>query len=257
MRPDPDAPALLPHLRRHHRAAEAHHPHPQRLRVQRTCDVAPPPSSTPTTSTSAPCPVATTSRWPVRASWARSSSAPRWSCFQPRAGACLRHDRGRRGHARGRRSRGGPAVARPPGGGGRRPAGHPAGAPGRRLAAARRVRCPRPAGPGRHAAAGLRHGRGPHQHHPARRPGGRSSHHAGTPGARGRRGPDPRPAGQRRPRRDPRGDLHPWPLHPARLLPRRRAQRPGLHRRTAGTAAATSSYADPTATWSSTAATRT
>ena len=50
---------------------------------------------------------------------------------------------------------------------------------------------------------------------------------------------------------------HPRPLHAARLLPGPGAERPGLHRRTAGTAAATSCAAGPTATSSSRAGTRT
>ena len=41
---------------------------------------------------------------------------------------------------------------------------------------------------------------------------------------------------------------HPRPLHPARLLPGRRAERPRLHRRTAGTAPATSAAAPRRAT---------
>ena len=82
-----------------------------------------------------------------------------------------------------------------------------------------------------HAAAGVRDGRGTAELHPPRRPRRRRLHHPGPPDVPGRRGPPRRRARPGRPRRRAGLAAHPRPLHPARLLPGRRAERPRLHRR--------------------------
>ena len=174
----------------------------------------------------------------------------------PGAGACLRHDRGRRGHGRGRRSRGGPAVARPPGEVG-----------GDQLASLRLLQVGGSRLPDEHAARvrpvlgatlqqvfGMAEGL-----INTTRLDDPDEAIIGTQGRPVHEADEVRvldPIGKDVPDGTP-GAISPVAPTPPRVLQRRRSQHPRLHSRTAGTAAATSSYGDRTATWSSTGGTRT
>ena len=81
-RPGPAGPGRrrgVPALRRHHRAAQADRPHPQRLLLQRARLRGAVPPGRATRSTSSRCPPRTTSRWPAPASSAPCCPAAGWS----------------------------------------------------------------------------------------------------------------------------------------------------------------------------------
>lgn len=107
--------------------------------------------------------------------------------------------------------------------------GEPACAAGRGVGTAGRSG-PRPRpGIGLHPSAGVRHGRGPAQLHPADRPPVRREHHTGPTDLRGRRGPDRRRGRPARRGGGDRGAADARPLHTARLPPCAGSQHPGLH----------------------------
>ena len=222
----------VPALRRHHRAAQADRPHPQRLLLQRArLGAAVPPGRghglSRLAARLAQLP-AGLPRHPRHPAVRRPGGHARLA----RSGQRLRRHRagGRHGHRRG--ARGGPALAGPRRGPRRlrvRRAAHAGGPAGRRRPAGRRAGLADQAGPRRDAAAGVRHGRGAAELHQAGRPGRGDLRHPGPAAEPGRRGPHRRCRRQRPARRPAGRAADPRAVHAARLLPGAGAERPRLH----------------------------
>ena len=252
----------VPALRRHHRPAQADRPHPRRLRLQRPRAAPRSAASTPDTVYLARLPAG--HNFPLACPGILGTLLAGGRVVMlpsPRAGPGLRHHRRAKAS---RTPRWCPAVAaalaRARRRERRRPTlRHAAGAAGRRLPARRRAG---PPGRARRWAAPCSRCSG-WPRACSTTPASTTPTTSSAPRRAARCAPTTRSGSSTSwtddvPDGEPGLAAHPRPLHPARLLPRRRAERPRLHRRTAGTAPATSCRLHrPTATWSSRAATRT